>query len=132
MVIALTACGSTPVTYADIPLPTDITALAPGQNTLADTLNSSFSDALRSHGSVETKLYSVPATMTSEQVSAFYAEQLGKTDWKPSQELTQDSGAFKTVGWQRGGYASEQGLVVGYSADMLGDGAFMMVALFSE
>ena len=57
---------------------------------------------------------SLPADATWEQVTGFYEHEV-TGDWETEAQLAQDTAAFKTVGWTRGGLASEQGLVVGYS-----------------
>ena len=132
LLVTLTACRGAPVTFAEIPIPPQVTPLARGENPLADTIGATLEDALRERGTVEMQLYAVPATFSWEQIAAFYADEMAGTDWRAAAELTQDTEAFKTAGYLRGSFASEQGLAVGYAPDLLGKGAFLMVALFSE
>jgi hypothetical protein len=129
---ALAGCGAPPMALADIPAPPEAAPLARGENALADTLASSLEGALGQRGTLELKLYSVPASLSWQQVDGFYAEKLAGSDWRPADELRNESAAISTAGWTRGGLASEQGLAVGYAPDALGGGAFMIVALFSE
>lgn len=132
LLAALAGCGAPPATFADIPLHPDATTLERGTNTLADALASSLEGSLGERGKVELKLYSVPDTVLWEEVDSFYAESLSDSDWKAADELRQESAAINITGWTRGSLASEQGLVVGYAPDTLGQGAFLIVALFSE
>lgn len=129
---ALAGCGSTPVTFADLPAHPAMTALERGANTMADSLAASLESSLAERGSVELKLYRVPEDVIWEEIDGFFTESLADSDWKPADELRQESSALNTIGWTRGSFASEQGLVVGYGPDLLGDGAFLIVALFSE
>jgi hypothetical protein len=132
MLAALAGCGAPPVTFAEIPLHPALLPLERGANTLADTIATSLEKSLAERGSVELKLYSVPDTVIWEEIDGFYTEALADSDWKAADELRQESAAINTAGWTRGGRASEQGLVVGYAPDALGEGAFLIVALFSE
>lgn len=132
--LALTACGDgQPVAFVDLPMIPDAAPLEEGANTIADSVSNSFKASLSSENvEVELKLYAVPAEMSWEQIKTFYTDQLAATDWESDERITQNSDTFKTVGWTRGGFASEQGLAVGYGRDLLGEGAFLMVALISE
>jgi hypothetical protein len=132
MLVALAGCGAPPMALADIPAPPEAAPLARGENALADTLASSLENALGQRGTLELKLYSVPAGLSWQQVDGFYATALASSDWRPADELRNESAALSTAGWTRGGLTSEQGLAVGYAPDVVGDGAFMIVALFSE
>jgi hypothetical protein len=129
---ALAACGGPPATLATIPLPPDATRLEAGSNPMADTIADGFRQSMtQQNGKVELQLYALPADAGWEQIRGFYEQQI-KDDWKSEAQLAQDAEAFKTIGWTRGGLASEQGLVVGYSPALLDAPPFMMVALFSE
>jgi hypothetical protein len=133
LLLSLAACGGQPVAFADLPMLPDAAPLEEGTNTIADSVSSSFKESLSGENvGVELKLYAVPAETSWEQIKTFYTDQLAATDWKSDERIAQDSDAFKTVGWTRGGLASEQGLAVGYGPDLLGEGAFLMVALISE
>ncbi len=129
----LAACGgSAPATLATISLPPDATQLQKGSNPLADTIADGFRESMGAQGEkVELQLYALPADTQWDDIKGFYEQEI-KDDWKAEAQLAQDSDAFKTVGWTRGGFASEQGLVVGYSPALLDTPPFLMVALFSE
>jgi hypothetical protein len=82
---------------------------------------------------VETKPYALPDGASWNDVKGFYSDKLEGTDWKPAAELSDESTEeFKTIGWQRGPASSEQLLVVAYLPDLFGDGATLIVMLFSE
>jgi hypothetical protein len=82
---------------------------------------------------LETKTYALPDDATWGDIKSFYSEKLAGTDWKSADELSDESAEeFKTIGWQRGPASSEQLLVVGYLPDLFGDGATLIVMLFSE
>ena len=132
LLASLSGCGAPPVTYANIPVHPKVTPLERGANTLADTVAKSLEDSLAARGTVELKLYSVPDDVIWEEIDGFYTESLAEGDWKAADELRQETSVISTAGWTRSGLAKEQGLVVGYASDALGDGAFMIVALFSE
>ncbi len=133
-IVPLAACGGggEPVAFADIPVFPDATPLEPGTNTLADTVGDSFRQAVSQENvQVDMELYTLPADASWEEIQAFYTEQIAG-DWEAETALTQDTEAFKTIGWTRGGLASEQGLAIGYGPPLLGNSPFLMVAMFSE
>lgn len=130
--LALAGCGAAPVALAELPVHPAAAPLERGSNTLADTIAGSLESSLAERGTVELQLYSVPDDVIWEEIDGFYTESLADSDWRPADELRQESEAITTAGWMRGGLASEQGLMVGYAPDALGDGAFLIVALFSE
>lgn len=133
VLFSITGCGGQPVAFADLPVHPDAQPLQAGQNTLADSVANSFTQSVSSEKvKVDLQLYAIPEGTSWDQIKSFYADKLGGTDWKAASELNQDSEAFKTVGWTRGGFAGEQGLAIGYGPDLLGEGAFLMVALISE
>ena len=130
--VVLVACGGTPATLATIPVLPNATQLAAGSNPMADTLADSFRQSMaQQSGTVEMQLYTLPADATWDHVKGFYAQEI-TGDWQSEAQLAQNAESFKMVGWTRGGFASEQGLVVGYSPALLGQPPFMLVALFSE
>jgi hypothetical protein len=132
LLVALAACGGEPVTFAQLPLHPQATPLEPGSHPMADTVADGFRQAL-SGGNVtmDVQLYSLPADASWETVRSFYETQVAG-DWKTEPALAQDTEFFKTIGWSRGSFASEQGLAVGYGPPLLGSPPFLMVALFSE
>lgn len=129
---SLSGCGAPLVTFAELPIHPNLSPLERGENTLADTIATSLESSLAERGAVELKLYRVPDDVIWEELDGFYSESLAESDWKPADELRQESEALTTIGWTRGSLASEQGLMVGYAPDALGEGAFLIVALFSE
>jgi hypothetical protein len=132
LLTALAGCSSTPVTMAEIPVLTEASPMATGDNTFADSIASSLESSLSERGTVELHLYSVPNSVSWDTIDSFYTTSLAESDWKAANELRQESEVMNTTGWTRGGLASEQGLMVGYAPDTLGQGAFLIVALFSE
>lgn len=128
----LAACGGKPVAFTDLPQHPNAAPLERGVNGMADTLATTLESSLGERGTVELKLYSMPSDIAWEEVDSFYATSLAESDWKAAEELRQEGEMINTVGWTRGSLASEQGLVVGYAPNLLGDGAFLIVALFSE
>jgi hypothetical protein len=132
MLAVLAACGGKPVTFADIPLLPAAAPLQAGTHPFADTVSKTLRDSLGGKNvKLDMQLYGLPTETNWVDVKGFYETQI-KGDWKTESRLAQDTPAFKLAGWSRGGFASEQGLVVGYGAGMLGNPPFLIVALFSE
>lgn len=131
--VSLTACGGgAPVAFSDIPLHPAATPLQAGSNPLADTVGKSFREAIsQKNVQVDIQLYALPIDMVWEDVKGFYETQIAG-DWKAESALTQNTEAFKTIGWTRGGFASEQGPAIGYGPALLGNAPYLMAALFSE
>ncbi|MFP4436550.1 MAG: hypothetical protein ACLFVO_04825 [Chloroflexaceae bacterium] len=130
--VTLVACGSEPVAFADIPLHPAATPLQAGSNPLADSVGNSFREAVSQEDvQVDVQLYALPVDINWEEVKVFYEEQIAG-DWEADARLTQDTEAFKTIGWSRGGFVGEQGLAIGYGPPLLGNAPYLMVALFSE
>lgn len=129
---ALAGCGAEPVAMDAIPVLPEAAPLERGSNALADVVADSLETSLSERGTVELQLYSVPASVSWDAIDSFYTTSLGGSDWAAADELRQESEAISTTGWTRGALASEQGLVVGYAPDTFGQGAFLIVALFSE
>lgn len=130
------ACGGggTPAAMSDVPIYTGATPIEAGDDFLVDLLVQSMEEAVAGESiTMETKSYALPEDTSLDNIKSFYDTQLEGTDWKPSEELTDDTTEeFQTIGWQRGGMASEQLLIVGYLPDLLGDGAKLVIMLFSE
>lgn len=137
LVLALAlACGGggTPVPMSDVPVYDGATSTTTGDDPMVDLVIESMEAAVAGENiTMETKAYALPDDATWGDVKDFYNDRLEGTDWKPADELTDESTEeFKTVGWQRGGMSSEQLLVVGYLPDLFGDGATLIVMLFTE
>lgn len=128
----LVACGGEPVAMSAVPIFPNTSPLEAGQNSMADTIAETLDSMVGDQLTSEINLYALPAEATWDDIKSFYATELAETDWKTADELTQESTAINITGWTRGGLASEQVLVVGHSPDLLGDGAFLIVGLFSE
>jgi hypothetical protein len=81
------ACGSKPVTIADLPVYTGATELKPGESNLADTLqqNGQQDAAIRqtagTGGSTVQKGFNLPAETTWDQVKSFYNDKLKQNGW---------------------------------------------------
>lgn len=132
LALALAGCSAEPVSFADLPLHPAATTLAAGINPLADSVSESFREAMGGENvELEMQLYSLPPEMGWEEIKSFYEQQIGG-DWEAAAALGQETEMFKTIGWTRGSFASEQGLAVGYGPPMLGNAPFLIVALFSE
>lgn len=130
--VTLAGCGGSPVAIDAIPVLPEAAPLARGDNALADVVADTLESSLSERGTVELQLYSVPAGVSWDAIDSFYTTSLDGSDWAAADELRQESEAISTTGWTRGAFASEQGLVVGYAPDTLGQGSFLIVALFSE
>ena len=85
--LLLGACGSKPVTLADLPVYPGATELKPGESTIADTLknNGQQDAAVRQAagvgGSTTQKGFDLPADATWDQVKAFYTDKLKASGW---------------------------------------------------
>jgi hypothetical protein len=137
LVLTLTlACGGggTPVPMSDVPIYDGAAPTTTGDNALVDLVVESMEEAVAGEDiTMETQAYGLPDGTAWGDVKSFYNDELEGTDWKPADELSDESTEeFKSIGWQRGGAASEQLLVVGYLPDLFGDGATLIVMLFSE
>lgn len=133
ILLAVAGCGTEPVSISDIPVYPGAESMAPGQNEMADGLADVIQESSGGEGvNVDIKLYSLPADTTWEDIKSYYNGEMAGTDWKTEADLGNESEVFSTIGWSRGGGASEQALIVGYVADILGGDAFMIVGLFSE
>lgn len=131
--LSIAACGSEPVAIGDVPVYPGAQAMARGENEIADEVARVIEESSGGEEfTAEVRLYSLPADTALSDVETFYNDELAGTDWKPEAGMTQATEFFSTLGWSRGGGAREQALVVGYGADILGTGSFLIVGLFSE
>lgn len=86
--LALAACGSKPVTIADLPVYPEATALQPGESSLADTLqsngqqDSAVRQAMGTGGATEQRGFDLPAETTWDQVKSFYSDKLKADGWR--------------------------------------------------
>jgi hypothetical protein len=130
------ACGGggTPVPMSDIPVYDGTTPTAAGDNALVDLVVESMEEAAAGEDvTMETQAYGLPDGTTWDDIKSFYNDELADTDWEPADELSDESTEeFKSIGWQRGPASSEQLLVVAFLPDIFGEGATMIVMLFSE
>ncbi|NJN18481.1 MAG: hypothetical protein HC822_20615 [Oscillochloris sp.] len=129
---SLAACGGEPVGFASLPTYPTATELAAGQNSLADTVVETMQSAMGDNLTAEVQLYQLPGDADFAAVRRFYEEQLVGGDWQSATELSTDSGTFSTAGWQRGGFASEQVLMLGFIPPLLDGSPVLIVSLFSE
>lgn len=126
--LALSACGAQPVALADITPYPAASALAPGQNPLADSL----AETMRGAGSgvdMEVQAYELPADTALEDVEQHYAGALPGAGWEPAAELSTSNESFRTRGWRRGSGSAEQVLMVGFLPPILGDPPALIVTL---
>jgi hypothetical protein len=129
----LLACGTEPVMMGDVPVYPGAEPMAGGQSQMADELANIIRNSAGGEGvGVEINLYSLPADISWEDIKGYYGRELASTDWTVEDELTTESEVISTIGWGRGRGASEQALIVGHVVDVLGEGAFMIIGLFSE
>lgn len=133
LITTMAACGGQPATFAEIPIPAEAQPLAAGENKLADQMASNLTKSLSANSSAtEVKMYTLPQAIGWDQLKGFYSEKLAGTDWKNEAELSQETEIFKMAFWDRGSFASEQGLAVGYVPSLPGSSPLLMVALISE
>jgi hypothetical protein len=132
-VLLVVACGTDPVSMSDIPVYPGAEPMERGQNEFADQMADAIRDSSgKEDVAADLKLYSLPADAAWSDVKSFYDANLEDGDWRTQQDLAEESEVFSSLGWTRGSGASEQALVVGHIADLLGDGAFLILMLFSE
>jgi hypothetical protein len=130
---ALVACGGgEPATMAALPVFPEAAELQAGEDAMADAVAGSLQSSVGGNLTAEVKLYRLPEDTSWEQVRAFYTDALGDTDWKATSELDSANEALSTAGWQRGGGAGEQVLMVGFVPALLDGGPVAIVSLFSE
>jgi hypothetical protein len=131
--LSIVGCGTAPVAIGDIPAYPGAQAMATGENEMADEVAKAIEESSGGEGvTTEVHLYSLPTGTAWSDIEAFYDDELAGTDWESEADLTQETEFFSTLGWSRGGGANEQALVIGYMADILGTGSFLIVGLFSE
>jgi len=80
----------------------------------------------------EMERYAVPAGATWEDIRAFYEEALPAEGWESEPGLTVEEETIAFLGWSRGEGERQQSLVVGYVPDVTGEGAFLVVGVFSK
>lgn len=131
--LMLLACGTEPVAMGDVPVYPGAEPMAGGQSQMADQLSDIIRNSAGGEGvGVEINLYSLSADISWDDIKSFYSHELAGTDWTAEDELTTESEVISTIGWGRGSGTSEQALIVGHVVDVVGEGAFMIVGLFSE
>lgn len=132
LALLLAACGGgAPATMASIPAYPGAAEIQPGENSMVDAVAESMLSAGEGQLSAELRRYGLPAGTTWEQVEAHFASQLGG-GWRPAPELGGANEALSTAGWQRGGAAGEQVLLVGLLPEQLAGAPVLIVALFGE
>jgi hypothetical protein len=133
ILVSVVSCGTEPVAVSEIPVYPGATLMERGQNSIVDELANTIRTSAEAEGViVEMNLYSLPEGTTWDDVKSFYNDELGNTDWMSESNLATETDFFSTIGWSRGSAASEQALTIGYAADVLGNGAFLLIGLFSE
>jgi hypothetical protein len=134
LILAVACCrGNTPVVMSDILVYPGVTATEAGDDPLVDAVVANMKETASSKNiATEIKTYNLPDGATWDDVKGFYDEKLEGTDWEFADELTEDSEEFKTIGWQRGPSYKEQLLVVAYLPDIFGEGATLIIMLFTE
>jgi hypothetical protein len=128
----LVACGSTPVTFAQLPIPSDakeVTTVDPMITSMQDSMKQAMGDRV---SKFEVKTYTMPQDSDWDAIKSFYDEQLKTGSWKSQDELSLDSELVKMQGWTSGSFASEQALIVGYYPSLLSNEPYLMVMLASE
>lgn len=129
----LAACGGArPITMAEIAVFPEATELPAGESAMTDAVAASVQSTVGGNLSSETRLYRLPEATTWEEVRGFYAASVEEGDWEPAAELDSANEALSTAGWQRGGLASKQVLLVSYVAPLPGEAPSLVVALYSE
>ena len=129
----LAACGSEPVPISSIPVYPGAEPMARGDNEMVDQLAEIVTQSSADEGvGVEISLYRLPEGTAWDEVKAFYQTKVAGDDWVLEENLNNETDVFSTIGWSRGSGASEQALIVGYIAEMVGDTAFLITGLFSE
>jgi hypothetical protein len=127
------ACGAEPVAMSEVPVYPGAVLMQGGQSQMADELAGIIRNSAGGEGvGVEINLYSLSTDTSWEDIKSFYTRELADTDWGVEEQLTTESEVISTIGWGRGRGASEQALIVGHVTDAVGEGAFMIIGLFSE
>lgn len=126
-------CGAKPVTLSDVPIYPGAEPLAAGQNQIADPMVARMELLAGQSGLyAEMERYAVPAGATWSDIRTFYQEALSGDGWTSVPDLTVEEETIRFLGWSRGEGESQQSLVVGYVPDVGGEGAFMVVGVFSK
>jgi hypothetical protein len=133
LMLVLVGCGGgEPATAASLPSFPGASTLEPGSNPMVDTMVDTMTTSVGDQASVETTAYTLPADAEWEAIKQFYTDELADTDWTSSPEMETENEVISVIGWQRGGMASEQVLMVGYMPPLLGSEPVLIVSLFSE
>ncbi len=133
LLLSASACGGSPITFADIPLYTGAAEIQTGDSTMGDVLAETIAEAAGGEGiEADVRAYTLPASTTWDQVKAFYESEISGDDWMQEGDLTVESEAFTTIGWTRGSLNSEQALIAGYALDPFDNTIVLILGLFSE
>ncbi|MCU0490300.1 MAG: hypothetical protein MUD01_01735 [Chloroflexaceae bacterium] len=132
VLVSLVGCGGQAATMSAIPIFPNTVPLQAGESKMADLFANTLTRMVGEKLKADVRMYSLPPKSSWDSINAFYAEQLNGTDWKSNSQLAQQNAAISIAGWTRGGFASEQVLMVGRGSDPLNGQAFLIVALFSE
>lgn len=132
LVGVLAGCGSDPISLREVPLYPGAEPLQSGQNQLADPMVARMELLAGQRGLfAEMESYAVPAGTTWDDIRSFYEEALAGEGWQPVPDLTVEEETIRFVGWSRGKEERQQSLVVGYVPDVAGEGAFLVIGVFS-
>jgi hypothetical protein len=133
LLLVLAGCGGgSPATFASIPLVPDASELEAGSNQMVDMMVDTMTSSIGDQAGVETKAYSLPDDADWAAIKQFYTDELDGSDWKPVPDMATESEVLNVVGWQRGSFASEQVLMIGYMPAFLDSEPVLLVSLFSE
>lgn len=131
--LLVSACGGgEPVALSSIPVFPGATPIESGQNETADLFLDTVQQSLPETMTAESNLYTVPAGTAWADVQSHYSDAVSEGDWEAASELSQESEFINVTGWQRGGLASEQILMVAQGNDPLSGETFLITAIFSE
>ena len=130
------ACGgpaATPVAIGGVPVYAGAKPVERGENFMVDAIVEGLVESAESMasegGSMETRLYSLPAGTTWADIKSFYEAEMADADLELESEFAEESDPFYSMGWTRGSGAKEQALLVMYIADVFEDGAPLMVLM---
>jgi hypothetical protein len=129
------ACGGSaarPVAMGDVPTYAGARPVELGENPIIEAIVEGLEDStgeIAAGGSVETRLYALPAGTTWAAVKGFYEAEMAGTDMELEAQFAEESDPFYSMGWTRGSGASEQAFLVIYVSDVLEDGSPLMVLM---
>ncbi len=131
--LLVSACGGgEPIALTDIPTFPNATPIDAGQNQTADLFLDTVQSSLPESMTAESSLYTLPAGTAWADVQSHYSNAVSEGDWEAASELNQESEFINVAGWQRGGLAGEQILMVAQGNDPLSGETFLITAIFSE